>query len=57
MVPEVWAGLCTIAQKNPLGRLGDTWHIDEILTTIHGEQENRLLRSQAFQVWQEVGCA
>ncbi len=38
MVSEVWAGLCSKTQKRQ-GRLGDTWHIDEVFVTIQGQRQ------------------
>jgi putative transposase len=34
MVSEAWARLCAQAQKKRQGRLGDTWHIDEVFIPI-----------------------
>ena len=43
------------------GRLGDTWHIDEVFVKIQGQQlylaDYRLLRNRAFADWKEVLCA
>jgi putative transposase len=36
MVQPVRAGLCSDAKKRQ-GRLGDTWHLDEVFIKINGE--------------------
>ena len=45
------------------GRLGDTWHLDELFVNIRGQRQylclvssasHRMLRDRSFAVWQQV---
>ncbi len=38
MVPEVWGSIFRKLKKRQ-GRLGDTWHIDEVFVTIRGQRQ------------------
>ncbi len=38
MVPKVCPSLCVEIEEAPV-RLGDTWQLDEVFVSIHGEQQ------------------